>query len=420
MTLSATKDGESSWQVKSENLHSGSDTVVTQQAPGDVTGNQRVASTHESTNPPNTDHVTLPNPDLLNDVDCALPRKRDFSANDNCEKVARGDTTAEAGRIVQSKQGSLNRPNSSGSGRRSFNYPLPPPPPPPEGTAKEENPPLKEAEEDDLPPPPPLPPKISSPLPETPVSSYTYEKSNLDVPREGRPFEKRLKSHTDISELQEQSTVSTSEISIPGLAGSEPRTRSQYEMLGQKMIEEGFYSVPSKPPIPPEEQEDFDTIQQALDELDRAARSLTRNSLDNSDSRSSDCVFESGKPLRFSGNRLNQLDQHLLAPIPMTFDERRPVPDYGSTDALSTFAIELEASFDRIQQSMSSDHLDERPAASPLERPFGKSAGTLPVQNQRASTTSRASRNARVGRMNSKNGEGRFHFRKESGEVIDL
>jgi len=414
--LTSSKGGETSWQVESENLHSGSDTVVTQQAPNDVTGNQRVDSTHESTNSPNNDHVTLPNPDLLNDVNCALPRKRDFAANDNCEKVARADINAEAGRIVQSKPVSLNRPSSNGSIKVS-NYPLPPPPTPPESPSKEDDSHFNQAKEDDLPPPPPppLPPKIGSPITETPVSSFTYTRST-EVPNVDPPVERRLKSQTDICKLQNQSITSSSEISIPGLAAVEPRTRSQYEMLGQKMIEEGFYSVPSKPPIPPTEEKEFDDIQEALEELDRAAKSLTRNSLDNSDSRSSDGVFEGGKSQRFSDNHLNHIDQNLLAPIPMSFEDHRSVPDYGSTDALSTFAIELEASFDRIQQSMSSDHLDEHTPPT-LQRFFGNSAGALAVQNHRSSST-RNSRNARVWRKGSKTGE--VHPRKESGEVIDL
>ena len=411
----SSKDGETSWQVESENLHSGSDTVVTQNTSNDVTGNQRVGSTHESTNSPNNiaSYSPLPNPDILNDVDSALPRRRDFYANDNCEKVARANANADTSRVVESKSGSLNRSGSVGSSRKSCNHPLPPPPPPPPIVCENEDiTPLNEMEETDL-PPPPLPPKIGSPFSDTTLPSLAHDKSE----QEFLSVESRLKY--PCSDLQAQSTISSSEASIPGLGGGEPRTPSQYEMLGQKMIQEGFYSVPTKPPISPTEEQDLDAIQQALDELDRAAKSLTRNSSGNSDARSSDGVFESGTSQRLSDHNLGPYDNHLMTPIPVTFNEHRPAPDYASTEALSTFAVELEASFDRIRQSMSSEHLHEKPASSPLKWNFGYSSGALSV-DRRVSPGTKNSRSARAWQNNSRSGEGKSHLRKESGETIHL
>uniref|UniRef100_H2Z4V7 FERM, RhoGEF and pleckstrin domain-containing protein 2 n=1 Tax=Ciona savignyi TaxID=51511 RepID=H2Z4V7_CIOSA len=194
-----------------------------------------------------------------------------------------------------------------------------------------------------------------------------------------------------IQSIHDQSrtiSLSESEVSIPGMGGGEPRTPSQYAALEQKMIKAGFYSVPTRPPVITDDSEtgimDSD-IDKALHELDVATRGLISNGSyeGESDSDESEENYSDNADTRErsftttpKNKRNKKLDESILTPITMKFNDHYTGPDYASTDALSSFAIEMEASFDRIRESLSVDKLDQRTNRTPA-RPLSSSLDVL-------------------------------------------
>ena len=395
--MTTTLDGGTSWQVESENLHSGS--VATQQH-RDVTGNHQLATAHAHINLPNSGdgHVTMQNSDLLDD--------RAFSRAEIDNGESASHRTA-AGRVqgAEEKLGRTSVERSSSSLSKKFNYPLPPPPPPPPEAVQVGVLSLNQVKEDELPPPPPLPPKTG-----TPNTPNATSDSGNEIPASVQDL--RIAA----CKLREQSAnLSESEASIPELAIKKPRTPSQHEQAGQQMIAAGFYSVPSKPPVPPP---DMDSIQQALDELDRAAESLTKISSKGVDWKSRD-AFSSGDDLRSRHRAQNHTPP--FPPVPTSVDDSYLNHGVVECDAFSSFASEMEASFNRIQQSFSSNQLADEPYEL-TKRPFVCSAGLLSNGEPRFNKNTSPFKNVHT-RTAWRSGQyvnGQYRNRKDSGEVVDL
>ena len=325
MTIVSTKPEDTSWQVESEHLHSGSGRR--QESGVHAAGNDR--STHANTN---SNATLLQGPDLLSD----------------CSQADASDKNAAA--CVDSRR-------VSATNKKSFESPLPPPPLPPISISDDAElfpppplPPISISDDAELLPPPPLPPKIGRHLPE----QFSVADSN-----HGECCDHKSSA---LGQPKENWNILQSNISIPDLAPQTSSGQHQCTMLVEKMIQEGFYSVPSKLPTLPSSPDQSDSIQQALDELDCATKCLEHFSLkNNSDNRSRDCPG---------------MNQQMLVPISMSFPDHYIAPDYGNSNAISSFAVEPEASLDRMRESMSGEHLDEqRSAALPVSRPR---VGTLP------------------------------------------
>ena len=353
-----------SWQKESGDLRSGNNVAAPQEKKPDPEGNLTAATVCRP------DGVTRCDPDILNGV---LPRACDSNANDNSESASRD---------IEGMHGL----DESRSGRKSFTSFLPPPPPPP----PQETDYLSHDQvcDEDVSSPPPLPPKLGSP-----VSNQQYLCENRT--KQGEPT---AESSLDNTLPKLPHSPSPSEESIPGVVVQQPRTPSRYEAMERHLIKSGFYSVPSKPPIPDPptpnpHHEGLDAIEQALDDLQRTASSLARNSLENYESGSSmetNSVDVSNHFLRKEAlfsipDKVTT--NNLPPPTPPNSDDHYFSPIFKSGD---DFAVELEASFERIRNGMPSyapeqSSVESRNHLSSLTKSYSGSKSKGPQSDVRLS-----------------------------------
>jgi len=365
------------WQVESENLHSSVASPQQQHVTSSAAGNHgdrcMLELNLKAEKSPRLRGTRLePGPDLLNGTDrvpdSRLSSPNCFRTNDNRDFVPPAAPQMISRNIYSiesvsssSKSGSASRSSTgkSSCSKRSFSArhePLPPPPPPPQEAAAGT--------------PPPLPPKslrVSSPKQRPHIPEFVQSAVDPQPVSSTNVTNRTLK---ELANDRPHHSWSGSEVSIPGIGGGVKRTPSQYAAMERKMIKAGFYAVPTKPPLHPSVQEDQasdDEVDRALDELDIATQSLHcsdsddetvgNSALNDSDSGKYGVVVESDDSDK-SVKKLS-VDRSLLAPIEMNFSDHCPDgTDCSYPDALSSFATEMEASFDRIRQTLSTDRLN--------------------------------------------------------------
>ena len=143
-----------------------------------------------------------------------------------------------------------------------------------------------------------------------------------------RRVNQQRRSVGDVKSGGQSVSLSISEVSIPGIAPLQTRTRSQYELIEASMIKAGFYSVPTKPPVEPQvDENDLKLFDDA--DLNREAVAAIQTT-----------PHSHNTSLHSSASVSSKTD--LFAPIIMKFDDYYTPPDLASTTALSTYAIEME------------------------------------------------------------------------------